>query len=322
MPRAFGSFRDAPTLGCVCDDCNLAMGKEVELHLARGTGEGLRRYLLGQRNPEEIENLRRGSLQLTLTSGFWQGLRVDIAYDENLGELVIVPLAQVGFRRRDGDGYAYMLLEELTEEIRRREDLDFDARVLLFANDPAREKALALLEGLGIHVRLSDEPLPDPAGNEDTVEVEITTKIDERLRRAIAKIAFNYLTFLTEPGFVLQTSFDQIRKYIRYGVDPGFRLVRASDEPVLSDDTRSDRQTNAHLVKLNWDATGIHLLGWISLFNSVTFSVVLSRIHQGVYRPDIVRGHAFDWTTGEVSELARISRRIFLPRWMLRRYLP
>ena len=43
MPQAFGKFEQNFTLQVVCDQCNQLFGNELEIYLARGTLEGIRR---------------------------------------------------------------------------------------------------------------------------------------------------------------------------------------------------------------------------------------------------------------------------------------
>src|SRR6185312_9084564 len=53
IPHAFGTFgAKTPTLKCVCDPCNTALGRELDQMLARETLEGLARYAQGRLSKE------------------------------------------------------------------------------------------------------------------------------------------------------------------------------------------------------------------------------------------------------------------------------
>lgn len=101
----------------------------------------------------------------------------------------------------------------------------------------------------------------------------------------MAKYALNFLAFVCVAAFVLERDFDVIRRFIRYGETPGYDLVRERFGPILRDDSAARRQTSGHLLTVNWAASGVDLVGQVSLFNSVTYAVSLARHYSGVWRP-------------------------------------
>jgi hypothetical protein len=79
---------------------------------------------------------------------------------------------------------------------------------------------------------------------------------------------------------------DAIRRFIRFGETAPYPLVSETVQPILRDDSSSRRQTAGHLLTVNWAASGVDLVGQVSLFNSVTYSVSLARQYAGaVWRP-------------------------------------
>lgn len=318
VPVAFGSFERAPTLDCVCDECNHILGRELEQPMARESGVGLLRYVFGLRPGTDLRNFQAGSVQVTLDGGLWHGVRVQLSYESQRGDIVIIPQGpQVGFKRRGRDGYEFFLMGELNDSLRHRADLDIEARPLVFLPDSARDEMLRRLEAVGIHKEYERE-VAGPGTPGELISVEMSSQINTRLRRAVAKIAFNYLAWIHGCGFATEAMFDDIRTFVREGRNPSFPMVAVSMEPILADDTRVERQTNGHIVKINLNVTGLVLAGWVSLFNGPTYSVVLARPFRGVYRPDLRRGHLFDWEGGRIQELTAVSSTIALPPSLLR----
>ena len=82
--------------------------------------------------------------------------------------------------------------------------------------------------------------------------------------QTIAKIAFNY---------VRGRDFDEVRNFIRHGVTPAdVTLVVPSNKPSLYGDEKTFRQTNAHLVSVEWmqRSGGFARVVRVSLFNGMT----------------------------------------------------
>src|SRR4051812_23855409 len=71
--------------------------------------------------------------------------------------------------------------------------------------------------------------------------VRIRYVIDEVVMRTVAKIAFNYLAYVTEelvPGFVRREEFATIRAFIRHGTRPSWNLVGVGSATTDLGDTR------------------------------------------------------------------------------------
>src|SRR5262249_31407947 len=77
LPQAFGRFRnsqDVTLQNMVCDDCNQFFGDTIDLYLARDTPDGLRRFLLGYRPPEEFKSLGKAtSMTFRVATGLFAG---------------------------------------------------------------------------------------------------------------------------------------------------------------------------------------------------------------------------------------------------------
>jgi hypothetical protein len=78
--------------------------------------------------------------------------------------------------------------------------------------------------------------------------------------------------------------------------------VRHDPGLILADDTVESRETDGHMVTAAWTMDNKHLVGQVSLYNSLTYFVSLSRDFVGVWRP-LVTGHHFDHRTGNITLL-------------------
>jgi hypothetical protein len=78
--------------------------------------------------------------------------------------------------------------------------------------------------------------------------------------------------------------------------------VEIDSEPILKYDTRTRRQTNGHLVTVDWAIDGTSIFGQVSLFNRARYSVSLARNYRGLWR-QIRSGHLFDIQRRRVRRL-------------------
>jgi len=99
LSEAFGTFREMPVLhNTVCRSCNHSLANELELHVARGAFEGLRRYELGVKKPaRELLQLRYVEFTLPREST-WAGMRLNLAWRD--GKLIVDLIGQAAFLDR------------------------------------------------------------------------------------------------------------------------------------------------------------------------------------------------------------------------------
>jgi hypothetical protein len=150
-----------------------------------------------------------------------------------------------------------------------------------------QERLLALLATKRITFsKLDDFSAPPGLFDGSDIAVEVTFTTNKGIRRCMAKYALNYLAFVCGPAFALGNDFDVIRDFIRHGNLPDYDLVVERFGPILRDDSPQRRQTSGHLLTVNWAASGLDLVGQVSLFNSVTYAVSLARNFKGaVWQP-------------------------------------
>jgi hypothetical protein len=287
LSRAFGRFIDAPVLhNSVCRECNQFFGDELENRVARGAFEGMLRYRRGATLPH-AEKLRLRYVEFAIPEGSdWSGVRLNLAWRD--GRLVVDLITQVAlFDRAKSQGVHLTEREIEAGVLSQTATLETNAVRIYSRSLEDRDGILRLFERKGITFGKLDHMNP-PSGMFDgsDISVEVTFTINKGIRRCMAKYSFNFLAFVCGAAFVLHKDFDVIRRFIRYGDTPVFPLVAETFKPILQDDSTARRQTSGHLLTLNWAASGVDLVGQVSLFNSITYSISLARHYSGtVWRP-------------------------------------
>lgn len=299
LPQSFGKFENNLTLiRLVCDACNQFFGDNVELALARDTLEGQSRVDFGVKRAEEfVSPGRRSRIRINIAEGEFKGAYAFRDYSEADYSVTLQPVPQVGFRQKEATGYKYFLLDELPDA-RNLEALGFDLR------QPKSIRAV----GIGVEElskRLAERGISFQHGGEvleksPTLFSEVQGTIDDTICRGAAKIAFNYLARWECGEFVRHASFDQIRNFIRHGLQAPYPLVKIIQQPILADE--GVRRRVGHLVTTGWAADGVSIVAQVSLLNLFTYLICLARNYEGERR-EITRGHFFNVADGAILEL-------------------
>jgi hypothetical protein len=303
MPQSFGRFKNNFTLnGIVCDDCNKHFGDNLETDLARDTFEGLHRYEFDVKKPEEFKSVgKRSRITRTVAEGAFKGSYTGLVYCEEQGKIVLKPVPQIGFRKKDSDEYEFFLLDDVPDigTLKQRDfDLDHPRGIMMLDQNRSRSEAILLGRGFP-SVKIRGEIEPPEDNQEWLCKVEGT--IDDTIRRAIAKISFNYLACWEGREFMLHADFDITRGFIRYGEKPAYPLMLIENKNILRDELR-DKIRVVHIVTVEYAADGKSILSQVSIFNFTTYKVCLSREFSGP-RKDIKRGHLFNLYNREIWPL-------------------
>jgi len=296
----------------VCRDCNQYFGNTIDLVLARGSIEALDRLRHGLKPGSEATDLRRDRVQLTWAgSGEWHGVIMQFAVDPEGLAVQLIP--QVRFARRDERAYVFIPLELLEDPNYQvtPETNTSGGMLLLVDSDATQERLIAALKARGVDFnKKNDVALPIQPGQQ--LPMEITVTIDSQLKRCIAKISFNYLASTEWRDLVLHQDLTATRRFIRYGERAPFTVVRMGSKPILLGDSDNWRQTNGHILTVNWPANSHEVIGQVSLFNQARYLVCLSPNLHAVWR-DIRSGHLFDIERREITRLGNVAG-LVLPR--------
>jgi hypothetical protein len=279
IPQAFGTYGgQTPTLRCVCDTCNSALGRELDQMLARDTLEGLARYSQG-RLSKEMRPQRR--LRFTLADESEAGGMLGAAImglDPTTNQLL--PLAtQLQIENlRTGK------IDIFTREQIGRFSLPDDvygppgARKLnIFA--PSKEEHDAFLDELnhaGFDMRMQ---WPSQLGvtpsigkdGQETLGVHVEGIFDDLHRRALAKILVNFAAFVLGDE-VMAPRWAGLKRFVRYG--EGRLGARMSNGPFWTgQETAGLRYPDAINVRLENHPRGI--VGVIQFYNRYTYELLL-----------------------------------------------
>ncbi len=160
----------------------------------------------------------------------------------------------------------------------------------------------AKLNTLGINFNRKGQ-LPQPARSDGTMLTKLACKVEDRILRAIGKIAGNYVACIQGASFFLRPDFDHYRNWVRYGHVPPWGVpVVVVATPILALDSPQWRQTNGHLVTFDWNRQGDGLFAQVSLFNDMNYKILMCPRYSGLVR-DIRTGHHFDLQSRTISAL-------------------
>jgi len=301
LPQSFGTFDKNFTLReVVCDECNQYFGNNLEIFLARDTYEGQLRFTHGIKDASDFKEIARSSrVALKHAEGKYAGVYVSRRYSREKGTIEVTPLPQVGFLVAE-DHYEYFLLDGIPSLATLKEKGFSGHRprsIHSLAVDP--QLLEQILAERGIPFRIADYELP--SDRPDSVLCEFEGAIDHVIRRAIAKISFNYLAYWQGAAFLHGPEFDMARRYIRYGTLPDYPMVSIDEVAILEGEPVEGLRVLGHIVTVAW--TPVHsVLAQISLFNWLTYRISLTK-EVDARAHEIRRGHIFDVANRQIHEL-------------------
>jgi HNH endonuclease len=297
LSDAFGTFKDALVLHqYVCRNCNQFFADGIERELTRDAFEAILRYRKGIKKPGQ-GSIRLSYVEFTVPPGnAWSGVHLQLA--GSAGNVVFRPSTQVGALEEATDRWIYLTTTEIDSGLLEQQAhfKKKGARLRLFvATQEEHDMVVAKLAEHGINYRqagglqTADELLGSGGS-----EVEVAFTLNTNLRRCIAKYALNYLACICNSRFTLAQEFDAVREFARNGKLPDYQLVRSHFNPILANDEQTRRQTDGHLIVLSWDDTLQLLTCQVSIFNYITYDVMLCRqLTTALWRP-IRSGHHYD----------------------------
>jgi HNH endonuclease len=302
VPKAFGRFTDNLTLDCVCGPCNSFFDRELELFLTRDTVEAILRVRYGLRTKSGRRKLGSSRLVVrVISSGDWYGARIGVERNATGTALTGEPLPQVAFRKSGEAEWRWFLEEEL-DQTKDWERYRTNAETKIVGKpDGAVQHLMDRLVQLGIVFK--KRGTFEKHGGQAEVFAEAI--LDDIILRGVAKIALNLLAHLKGADFALRSDFDPIRNFIRRGAKPRQTPVIVTRFPILRGDDAFYRQTNGHLVVLDWDEANLGIVCLVSLFNHLTYHVVLCPAYSGIWHP-LSGGRHFDLQTLTISEVRGI----------------
>ncbi len=312
IPQAFGLFGPATMVlkKAVCHDCNQGFGRDLDLVLARDSYEGLLRADIFPRTSRARDQFqpRRTVMKFPDEPPFGElrGLRLHIDWSVRRPRL----LAQVVLCDRGGKREQAIPIDELSmvdPALFRNRSAN---AVQIFAPTPESCAQLqSRLQGMGVRFRSRPTHIElPPALRTPSVVLEIEGTIDIRVRRAIGKIAFNYLAHIQGSQSVLSATFDEMRKFVRGDGPPPAGQI--SMDPILMNDKRARPSHEMHIVLVDRDRQDVW--GRVSLFNSFSYHIRMSR--DTIIWYELRSGHTFDPIAKAIHKLTPIPKALRPPR--------
>ncbi|NIM05873.1 MAG: hypothetical protein GTN65_09700 [Armatimonadetes bacterium] len=191
---------------------------------------------------------------------------------------------QVGFPSFETGETRYFRLDDLDRAI---SDETIDTRsqhYIVGAGPNSRQEAVCVLANKGI---VSKDHREDPAivpqcGEDGRLEVEARTLIDPLIKRAMAKIAFNYLAWAVIRDlngsweWLMQHDFDAVRDFIRrgdVGDSPRFRIGKGG----FLVQRGTGKTASGHVITLSWQRYRRDMVARVSLFLQFEWETLLAR---------------------------------------------
>lgn len=307
VPKAFGTFGAlTPVLQCVCSECNNFFSGAFEKDIYRSSPEALQRWKLGLKSSNTKGQIDSRRLKLNARGGEIDGLRLDPITNDVEAQVVA---------RHHGTGEpAHLTLDDLRrltpDQARQKYDFSSNTLVVWDANQHEQFSAELLRLGFMVNKRGKSRFIPMAAGTK--LSATMTVALDSKTAQAMAKIAFNYLTITCGPDYALRTEFDEMRRFIRYGIKPVKSTVYASG---MNEHAKRTPPTTgiSHFLTLHIQ-DGKVVYARVALFSGYTYHAALSLNAPTDHAPKHLLagfGHCFDVTKKTVRPIpAKI-----LSRW-------
>jgi HNH endonuclease len=287
LPQSFGTFEQSLTLvNKVCKACNDFFANNLEPWLARDSLEGFDRYRCGQKPTSEFKSLgKRSTTRVQIPDGPYAG-----AWGFNLPgkELLEVrPFPQVGFAKSADGPFEWYLLDELpTLDDLKTKGYAGECHMRLCECDDTEAVTLLLQQkGINYSAKESFVPPSGPAWMEQVFRPTVNH------RRALAKIAMNYLAHEYGRGVALEPRFDAIRDLVMRGLEPDYRYYSIDENPIIEGDKQDGKRYLMHVLAVSPRKDGIEVEGMVSLYNRFRHGIRLSVKPGSPIEP---RGHIFD----------------------------
>lgn len=297
MPQAFGTYENNFTLiNVVCESCNSFFSRELEPWLARDSLEGYDRYRYGQRLASEFRSLgKRSTTRTKITEGQYAGAwGFTVRGEEHLG---VAPFPQVGFAKTADGPFEWFMLDALPtlDDIRQK---GYSAQAHLRLCECDHDEVVRLLDATGIKVA-DLTSFPPPSGG---MWVEQIFRPTLHHRRALAKIAFNYLGYQHGADVARHPRFNAIRDLVMRGVEPDYDYYSIDEAPAIQGDKQDGKRAFIHILAAQMMKDGVGVEGLVSLYNRFRHGFRLSRDPGPPLEP---RGHAFDFTNRQIHQMTR-----------------
>lgn len=281
MPRSFGTFEENLTLvDEVCKECNDYFANNLEPSLAKDSLEGFDRFRYGLKPAHEFSSLgKRSTGRVQIAEGPDAGAwAFTVKGDSNS----IMAFPQIGFARSAAGPFEWHMLDALPtlDELKTRGYGPEPAHLKLC--ECTQDEVAELLAVKGFKPTYTGTSRSPSA-----IWVDHVFRPGPVHRRALAKIALNYVAKMLGHDVALESRFDWIRDLVLREREPEGTYYTIDEQPVLEGDKRDGGRLFGHLLVL--EEIGGQFVATISLYNRFRHRVTLAPLSSSLYQ-----GHYFD----------------------------
>ncbi len=216
IPKSFGAFGSkTPTLiRTVCKEFNDYFCKDLDQVLSRDSYEGITRYPTGIKSQEARPQMRiRLSLPDTDEMGNFRGARIWLNGVTGGMELY----NQVGFIKKDTGKRIFFTEDQLNNLVLGERDLSDKDVVVLARSLQEHDQLTVKLTSKGIIKKLERKEIFDGEMLSKSTRPLLEGTVDDHVKRALAKIGFNFAAKFIGKNEVLKDRWNPTREYIRRG---------------------------------------------------------------------------------------------------------
>lgn len=288
ISRFMGTYENAFVLNQnqVCKECNTYFCENLENTLSLDSLEGLLRTEKLPRKMSVQRAIGRTRLRVVGQNGIFKGLKLYISSDSKNQEGIQIECApSIGFAF-DGKAttYEYFSIDtipECTDEIRKRLSSS-KSPIITIGYDEGEVAAALMAKGFDLSkAKYKGNVLLSEISEENIIETQINCKVDSLLRRLAAKNIFNFICYSYGKEHALQSIFDNLRAFIRYGTLDAPMKMFISNGGLKN---IPNPKENGHIVGTAWSVIGktLYLCGFISWFGAITYIFALYPIPTGM----------------------------------------
>ncbi|MBD5483687.1 MAG: HNH endonuclease [Lachnospiraceae bacterium] len=276
IPRMMGRYVNAPVLSNyqVCRGCNSFFSREIENKISLDSYESFLRMKSGIKKMSDGRRLSNSRISLSGVEGIFKGLKFMVVSDAKNPERMHFEISPCIGIKKSIDEYDYYSIDEIpvATEDKVRELKNYSSPIVQFGYD-SDEAASVLMEKGYITDKAfySERGIKEEYGaSEFTVSVRFS--IDSYVRRVCAKTIFNYMCWCMSTEYMLDSKFDALRNYVRYGTWDDKLWFRCS-MGFISTAMPPNETSHAMgtMIYCNPDTKMWELLGCITWFGEITY---------------------------------------------------
>lgn len=285
ISRFMGTYENAYVLGDaqVCKACNSYFCDNMENILSFDSLEGLLRTKNLQKPMKHKRAIGMTRLKVTGNNDIFKGLTFYFSSNPNNPNNIQIETAPaIGLILDENQHlYEYFPLENLPicDNAIRARMASSNNPIVVFGYDEPEVSEMLKNRGYNLsNAKYNGNLALADMTEEKSLSTEIHYKVDSLLKRLALKNLFNYICYTYGKDYILQPTFDNLRNYVRYGTPIAQPIVSPGGIkkiPGLVD--------KCHAVGLAWTVIGeqIHLCGFVSWFDSITYVFELVSVETG-----------------------------------------